>query len=432
MPLAGARNDIKEIMKYKITQNAKKQHVIEIRIPKEIVAEELEKTYREISKSASLPGFRQGKAPLDLIKKRYRKEAHEEAMRQLVHDSLDRAVAESEIRVLGSPEISDFEFGEGKDMSYKATVTVRPEIKIKSYMGLTLKKYAADVTEADIDSYINSMREMGARFKTKEGKAAKGDYLICDMDCSVDGNFVEKKENAWLYADDDSYISGKYLEGMAVNDEKEIEKDLPADYSKKELAGKKAKFRIKVKEVKEKALPELNDEFAASMGKFHNMAELREAIRETIKQRKKIEERRNLEDQALVLLDKSATLDVPQPVVDRHLERLVEEAKNRLKKDNYPESEIKAKESEIREKFKEDAVRQVRSYFILDEIANLEKVKVSGSEMEAAFGDIAASSGHSPEEVKKYYEENDMTDDLAVDIRQRKVFDLIINNASIS
>jgi len=418
-------------MKYKITQNDKKQKIIEIHIPKDIVAGELEKVYTETSKSAALPGFRAGKVPLDLIKKRYQKEAHEEVMRHLMYDSFDKAVAESGLRVLGSPEISDFEFAEDKGMSYKATVNTRPEIKIKSYNGLNLKKFDTDVKESDIDSYMDSMREMSARFKTKEGKAAKGDYIIADMDCFVEGNFVEKKENAWLYVDDDAYISAKLLEGMAVNDEKDIEKELPEGYSKKELAGKKAKFHIKVREVKEKTLPELNDEFAATMGNFRNAAELMESVRENIRHHNKLEERRNLEYQALVLLDKAAAFEVPQSVVNKHRERLVEEALKRLKKENYSEGDIKSKEGEIREKLKEEALRQVRSYFILDEIARLENIKVADEEMEAAFGEIAASSGHSIEEVKKYYDENDLTEDLAVDIRQRKVFDLIINNANI-
>lgn len=419
-------------MKYKLTQNEKKQQVIEIHIPKEIVTEELDRAYVKISKSAALPGFRAGKAPLDLIKKRYQKEAHEEVMRYLMYDSFDKAVAELGLRALGGPEISDFEFAEGKEMSYKAAVTVRPDIKIKSYNALLLKKFDTEVKESDIDSYMNSMREMGAKFKTKEDKAVSGNYLICDMDCSVDGNFVEKKENAWLYAGEDSYIPGKMLEGMAVNDEKDIEKDLPAGYSKKELAGKKAKFRIKVKEVKEKALPELNDEFAASMGKFQNIPELREAVRESIRQHKKAQARRDLEEQAMMLLDKSAAFDTPQSVVDKHLERLVKESKNRLKKENRSEDDIKSRESEIREKLKEDALKHVRSYFILDEIADLEKIKITAGEIEAAFIDLAASSGRSIEEIRKYYDENDLTDDLAVNIRQRKVFDLIINNAIIS
>lgn len=419
-------------MKYKITQNDKKQHIIEIHIPKEIVAEELERVYLEISKSASLPGFRPGKAPIDFIRKRYQKEAHEETMKNLMFDSFNKAVTESKISILGSPEISNLEFTEEKGMLYKATVNTKPEIKIKSYKGLNLKKFDTEVKESDADSYINSMREMSARFKTKIGEAAKGDYLIADMDCYVDGNFVEKKENAWLYADDDAYIPGKLLEGMGVNDEKDVEKELPDGYSKKELAGKKAKFHIKIKEIKEKILPELNDEFAATMGKFKNMAELRENMRENLKRHNKIEERRNLEYQALVLLDKAATFDVPQSVVDKHLERLIEEAKKKLQKENYSEDDIKAKEGAIREKLKEDALRQVRSYFILDEIAKLEGIKVTDGEMETAFGEIAGSSGHSAEEVKKYYEDNDLTEDLVVDIKQKKVFDLIINSAVIS
>ncbi|MDD5680505.1 MAG: trigger factor [Candidatus Omnitrophica bacterium] len=419
-------------MKYKVTQNDKKQKVIQIHIPKEIVAEELEKVYSEISKSASMPGFRAGKAPLDLIKKRYQKEAREEVTKNLMFDSFNKAVTESKINLLGSPEISDFEFTEEKGMSYNATVNTRPEIKIKSYKGLTLKKTDTEVKDSDVDSYINSMREMSARFKTKEGKAVKGDYLIADMDCYVEGNFVEKKEGAWLYVDDDAYIPGKVLEGTGVNDEKDVEKELPEGYSRKELAGKKAKFHIKIKEVKEKTLPELNDEFAATMGKFHNMAELKEAVRENLKHHNKIEERRSLEHQALVLLDKSSTFDVPQSIVDRHLERLLEEAKKRLQKENYSEDEIKAKEGAVKEKLKEDALTQVRSYFILDEIARLENIKVTDDEIEAAFGEIAGSSGHSAEDVRKHYEDNDLVDDLAVDIRQKKVFDLIINNASIS
>ncbi len=168
------------------------------------------------------------------------------------------------------------------------------------------------------------------------------------------------------------------------------------------------------------------------MGKFQNIPELREAVRESIRQHKKAEERRNLEEQALLLLDKSVTFDVPPSVVDRHLDRLVEEAKNRLKKENHPEDNIKSRESEIREKLKEDALRQVRSYFILDEIANLEKIKVTVGEIETAFIELAASSGRPAEEVKKHYEENDLTEDLAMDIRQRKVFDLIINSATIN
>ncbi len=418
-------------MKHKIIRDNKTEKIIEIHIPKDMVRAELEKAYLEISKAASLPGFRPGKVPLEVIKQRFKKETHEEVMKNLMSDSFNKAMKESGIRILGIPEISDLEFEEEKEMSYKAKVAVRPEVDIKSYKGLELKKFDIEVKESDVDAYINNLREMSAKFKTRDGKALNGDYIICDMDCFVDGKFIEKKENAWLYVSDDSYIPGKELESLSVNDEKDIEKDLPKEYSKKELAGKRAKFHIKVKEVKEKLLPELNDEFAFEAAKFNNMAELREAIRENIRQHKKAEERHNLEYQAMAILDKSAVFDVPQSVVDKHLDRLVEEAKARLKRENYTEDDIKSKEPEIRKRLEDEALRGVRSYFLLDEIAKRENIKVSEAELEAAFNDIAVSSGRSAEEVKKYYEENDLVNDLAADIRQGKVFDFIVANAKI-
>lgn len=419
-------------MKHKIIKNDKTEKVIEIHIPKEMVHEALEKIYSEVSKTASIPGFRAGRAPINLIKERFKKEAHEEVMRDLMIDSFNKAVKEADIKALGSPEISSLEFEEEKGMSYKAKITVRPEVNIKSYKRLELRKTGADVKESEVDSYLNNIRETGAKFETKEGKTVKGDYLICGMDCYVDGNFVEKKENAWLYVSDDSYIPGNMLEGLGVNDEKDIEKELPKEYSKKELAGKKAKFHIKVKELKKKTLPEMNDEFANSMGKFQNMSELKEAVRENMRHHKKIEERCGLERQAMAILEKSTAFDVPQSIVDRHLERLVEEAKERLKKEKHKDDDIKSKEPEIRKMLKEEAVLQVRYYFILDEIARQENIRISETELETAFDEIAESSGHSAEEVKKYYEEHNMADDLAVEIRQKKVFDFIIENANIT
>ncbi|MBU4488639.1 MAG: trigger factor [Candidatus Omnitrophica bacterium] len=419
-------------MKYKITKNEKTEKVIEVHIPKEMVGEALRKIYSDISKTASIPGFRAGKAPPEIIKQKFKKEAHEEVMRNLVADSFTKAVKESDIKALGSPEISDLEFEEDKGLSYKAKITVRPEVNIKLYKGLELKKTDTEVKESDVDAYVANIREMGAKFETKEGKAVKGDYLICDMDCYVEEKFVEKKENAWLYASDDSYIPGKELEGLGVNDEKGIEKDLPKEYSKSALAGKRAKFHIKVKELKTKTLPEVNDEFAKSMGKFQNMAEMKEAVRENLRQHKKVEERRSLEHQALAILDKSAAFDVSQSIVERHLDRLTEERKARLKREKHTDDDIKSKEPEIRKRLKDEAAKQVRYYFILDEIAKRENVRVSEDELEAAFGEIAQSSNHSAEEVKKYYNENDLVDDLAVEIRQKKVFDFIIANAVIS
>ncbi len=420
-------------MKYKIRQSGKTQKIVEFHISKEIVAGELNKIYQEISKAASLPGFRKGKAPLGIVRKKYKKEATDEAIKNLVTDSFKKAITESEMDMLGLPGISDLEFDEEKGMSYKATVNIRPEIRLKNYKGLTLKKSKREIKESDVDSEINSLREMSAKFLTKERSARNGDYIVCNMECTVDGHPVEKKENAWLYVGNPAFIPGKELEGLKVNDEKDVEKVLPKDYSKKELAGKNAKFHITVKEVKEKVLPELNDEFALTAGNFKSVAELREAVRENMKRKNQIEERRELENQALKMLDKAAIFDVPQFMVDRHLEALVNEAKERLKRQQQlSEDEIKSMEKNFQERLKDEAKREVRAFFILEEIAKSEKIMADDKEIEASLKAISSSSGRSIDEVRKYYDENNLIENLREDIKQRKVLDFIIKNARIS
>ena len=225
---------------------------------------------------------------------------------------------------------------------------------------------------------------------------------------------------------------GKSLEGLQVDDEKDVEKILPKDYSKKEAAGKKANFHIKVKEIKKKVLPELNDEFASSIGNFKNVGELKEAVREMLKKRNAHEEIKDLERQALRLLDKAAVFDAPQFMVDRHLEMLVNETKERLRRERVAEKEIASMEKDVRERLKAEAVRQVRAYFIMEEIARLENINAGDKEVEEAFGIMASSSNRPVEEVRKYYQEKNLVEDLREEIKQKKVLDFVIKNAKIT
>ncbi|MBL7071152.1 MAG: trigger factor [Candidatus Omnitrophica bacterium] len=418
-------------MKYKIKQSSKTQKAIEFHISKEVIAGELDRIYREISKTATLPGFRSGKVPADLIRKRYVKEAQEEAVRNLMHDSFKKAITESQIKMLGGTEIADLVFDEQKGMSYKAVVNIKPEIKLKSYKGLELKKNGKEVKESDIDAEVNKLREMSAKFVTKDKSAVKGDYIICDVDCTVENNPVEKKKNAWLFVGEGTFIPGEPLEGMKAGDEKDLEKALPKDYSKKEIAGKDASFHIKAKEVKEKILPELDEEFLSTMGKFKSTAEFREVIRGSLKGRNEVEERRGLESQALKILDKAASFDVPQFMVERHHQMLIESTKKRLKREQFSDDQIASMEKDFTERLKGEALREIRVYFILSEIARLEELEIEDKELEEAFNAISASSGRSIDDVKKHYQKNDTVEDLKEEIKQRKVLDFLIKNANI-
>jgi len=390
-------------VKYKIKQSGKTQKIVEFHISKELVSEELDRLYRDISKTASLPGFRTGKVPIGLIKKRYKKEATDEVVKSLLTGSFKKAVSESDIDMLGLPKITDLEFHEDKGMSYKATVDIRPQVKIKKHKGLNLKKLENEVKESDVDKEIDNLRNTKANFSTKEGSAEEGDYVICDVECVVEGKSLEKKENAWLYVGEPAFIPSKTLKGMKANDQRDVEKAFPKEYSKKEIAGKNAKFHITAKEIKKKVLPELNDEFARTAANLKTMAELREALRKNIKRRNEIERRRALESEALKLLGENTVFEAPQFMVEKQFEILMN-----------------------------DAAREVRAFFILEEIAKLENITVGDEEINAAFKEIASSSGHSIDEVRKYYNENNLLENLREDIKQKKALDFVIKNANLS
>ena len=419
-------------MKYKIRQSGKTQKAIEFHISRDVVAGELSRIYGEISKNAALPGFRSGKAPIELIRKRYKKEAEEEAVKNLMGDSFGKALEESKISMLGFPEISDLEFSEEKGMSYKAVLNLKPEVKLKNYKGLNLKRMKKEIGESDVEEQIRKIREANAKFVSKDKNVVPDDYVICDVDCLVEGHIAEKKENVWLYVGDDSFIPGKSLEGLKTGDCRDVQKDLPADYSKKEIAGKKANFHITVKEVKEKVLPEIDQDFLSTMGKFKSVDEFREVIRQSMVRRNDIEEKRDLEGQALKLLDKMATFDVPEFMVERHHRTLVDSARERLKAERVPGEQIKSMEKDFSDRLRPEALREVRAYFILNEIARLEGLEVGAKDLESAFKAAASTTGRPAEEVRKHYEKNDALEDLKQEIKQRKVLDFLIENANVS
>ena len=419
-------------MKYKIKQSGKTQKIVEFHISKELVSEELDRLYRDISKTASLPGFRTGKVPIGLIKKRYKKEATDEVVKSLLTGSFKKAVSESDIDMLGLPKITDLEFHEDKGMSYKATVDIRPQVKIKKHKGLNLKKLENEVKESDVDKEIDNLRSTKANFSTKEGSAEEGDYVICDVECVVEGKSLEKKENAWLYVGEPAFIPSKTLKGMKANDQRDVEKAFPKEYSKKEIAGKNAKFHITAKEIKKKVLPELNDEFARTAANLKTMAELREALRKNIKRRNEIERRRALESEALKLLGENTVFEAPKFMVEKQFEILMNDTREKLKRQQLPKEEIESMEKNFSEKLKIEAAREVRAFFILEEIAKLENITVGDEEINAAFKEIASSSGHSADEVEKYYNENNLLENLREDIKQKKALDFVIKNANLS
>ncbi len=409
--------------------------LFEIEVPATTISDVFEDVYKEIVKIANIPGFRVGKAPIDLVRKHYSKDAKEEVLKRLIPEAYRRALEEHKVSPIGMPEITEVVFEDDKPLLFKARVDTRPKFKIREYKLIGLERRKAEIKPDDVDKTIESLREMNAKYIAVEDRpAGMGDYVVSDLDCFVDGKPVHKKrENLWLFLEKESLIPGlsEGMAGMNKSEERDIEAVLPEKYPDKGLAGKKAVYHILCKEIKARQLPNIDDEFAKDVGK-NNLEDLKKEVFAELEARAKTNADVECENQLLNKLMDDNVFSVPSSFVKRQLEQMVENAKRKLQEKGFKKEELDKKDAEFREKFKKDAERQVRLLFILDEIARNEKIEVERKDVEDAFKAIAAQVGKSEEEIKAYYEKEDLVDNLEEKVREEKTIAFILKNAKIS
>ncbi|MFA5146125.1 MAG: trigger factor [Candidatus Omnitrophota bacterium] len=422
-------------MKIKAKNTEECATLFEIDVPKETIEKAFEEVYDEISKVAAIPGFRTGKAPRDLVKKHYVTNAKEEVLKRLIPEAYRKAVEEHKIRPVGLPEITDVNFEEGRTLSFKARVDTRPKFKIKNYKGIKVEKKKTVIKDEDVEKMLQSLREINAKYVAEDGRPVQlGDYVMSDMECFVDSKPAHKKrENVWLSVEKESFIPGlnEKMVGMKKDEERDIEVTLPEQYPDKAVAGKKAVYRIKVNGIKSRTLPALDDEFAKDIGK-NNLDEVRREIRSELENRAKLDSEVDVENQLLRKLTDDNVFAVPSAMVKRQLHHMVEDSKRRLMEKGFRKEDLDKKEGEFAGKFKEDAVRQVRLMFILDEIALAEHIETAEADVENAFKSIAAQTGQDVVKVREYYEKEDLVDNLAEKIKEEKTIKFLLEKAEIT
>lgn len=422
-------------MKSKVKQIDACSTLLEIEASRETIEKAFDEVYDEISKVANIPGFRVGKAPKDMVKLSYAKAAKEEVLKRLVPEGYKKAVIEHGLTPVGAPEISDLVFEEDKPLVFKAKVETRPKFKLKTYKGLNLEKKKAAVTEEDINNTLKSLREMNAKYIAADDRPIQmGDYVVSDLDCFVDGKAVHKKrENLWLTVEKDSYIPGlsEKLVGLKKGQEVDIDAKLPEKYPDAKLAGKEARYHVVAKEIKERKLPELDDAFAKDLGK-ESLEELKKAITEELEARAKSTAEISVENQLLDKIVADNVFGVPASFVARQLDHMVEDAKKRLQERGFGKDELDKKDKEFKDKFKDDAERQIRLLFILDEIAGTEKIEATDEDVAGAYKTIAAQSGKDEGFVRDYYEREGLVDNLKDKIREGKTVKFLLDNSKIT
>ena len=423
-------------MKISVKDGKVCEKILKIEVGSDLIQKEYDEYYKAIAPKAKVPGFRPGKAPRNVLALHYGGDARESVLKHLISESYRQAVQEKTLQPLGYPEINEVEFKEEK-LSYQAKIEVRPKIKLSRVTGLSAKKEKIEIKDEELNDTLQRIRESFAQFKAVEDRpAAMGDFVIADYVCTADGKEVEKRSDDWFeLKEDGEFLKGfaSQLVGSTPGSEKEVNVSFPEKLQRKELAGKAAVFAVKIKEVKTKVLPELNDDLAKEAGaEFKTLDELKARIRQQISESKEREVEAKYEKALLDELVKHNKLDLPEGLILRRAEKLVEDAMRQYHPQEHGEG--KEKEAELRETVKKEmqpeARRQVHVAFLLDEIAAKENIQVAPEEVAAKIEEVAAQVRQPVDAVKKYYAEHEeAVEGLHDQIRNEKAIEFIKKKA---
>jgi len=380
----------------------KSQVEIEISVPAAEFEKFIDAAAEDLSKDLKIDGFRPGKAPRNVVEQKVGAEkilAHgaERAIKKTYVD----AVTKNKLDTIGEPKITITKIAVGNDLEYKAVAAVMPEMKLSNYRKdvKTIKKAEAEkVTEGQIQKEIEAVQKSRAKLVTVARQAKKDDRVEIDFEVTVAGKLIEggAAKNHPLTIGENYFIPGfeDQLVGMKEKAEKEFELDFPKDYHQKELAGKSAKFKVKMSLVQEKELPKVNDEFVKGLGNFENMAAFKKNLSEGIELEQKNKNEEKWRAEAIGKIAAESQIDVPDVLIDQELEKMMAEFEQNiaamgLQLETYLEN-IKKSKSEIASAWKETAEKRVRAALVLKEIAKAEEIGVPSKEVEEEMNKVLA------------------------------------------
>jgi trigger factor len=386
---------------------------MKIVLPKEEVSKELDAGFRKIKNEARIKGFRRGKVPRHILEQTYGQQVRAEVAEKLVQATYFDAVEKEKLDVVAHPEIKTPVFEEDGSFSYEAEVDTRPQFELQDYKGIEIEKEEVVVTKEEIDSEIEKLRKEMAPLRSVEDRAAKeSDIVIVDFDGFHEGEQMKQVHGENVNVDVGTGRHGQEFEnkliGMKKGGESSVEVDFSADAPNPVLAGKKVEFRIKVNDIKERVLPEFDDEFAKDVGEeFESLELLRSHIREKIKAEKEQSLEGTISDRIMDKLIEANQFDVPARLVQYEINEYINQTEQTLKRGGLSLEAAGINKAEAEERYHETAVKRVRGDFILKKIAELEDIKVLDDDLDNGFARIAKQYNMTIPEVKGYFKSRD-------------------------
>ncbi len=405
-----------------IEKKEKNQVELTIEVGKEEFEKAMEQAYRKNVGRMSVPGFRKGKAPRKIIEKLYGEGVFfEDAVNMCYPEAYDKAVEESKIQPVDHPQIMVDDISP-EGFTFKATVTVKPEVKIEGYKGLTVEKGRVSVTEKDVKEELSRMVDRNARLVTVEREAKDGDTVVFDFEGFVDDKPFEggKAENYTLGIGSGMFIPGfeSQMVGKKVDEPFDVNVTFPEEYQAKELAGKPAVFKCLIHEVKETQKPELDDEFAKDVSEFDTLDELKADLKTKIREQKEKAAENEYDEKLIDAMLEHFEADIPEVMIEAQIDRIVEDFGYRLSMqgvtlDMYLKMNDMSMDA-FRKLFREQAEKQVKVRLALEEIAKLENMEVTEEEMEKEYARLAEQNKIDVERVKQLLPAQSLKDDLLI------------------
>ncbi len=408
----------------------------------EVSAEELEKAieaaYHKNKNQISVPGFRKGKVPRQMIERMYGKEIfYEDAANALIPDAYEKALDECEEDIVSSPSVDVVQIEAGKPFIFTAEVALKPEVKLGKYKGVAVDKAEITVTDEEVDAEINKERERNARNIEVTDRAVKdGDMTVIDFEGFVDEVAFEggKGENYPLTIGSGAFIPGfeEQLVGAQIGEEVEVNVTFPEEYHAEDLKGKAAVFKCTVKEIKEKELPELDDEFASEVSEFDTLAEYKADVKGKLEEGKAKEAKDAKEAAVIEAIVKDADMEIPEAMLATQQRQMVDEFAQRMQMQGLTMEQYfqftGASYEQMIEQVKPQAEKRIQSRLVLEAVAKAENIEVTDADLEDELKAMAEAYQMELEKVKELLPEKSVAQ-IKEDIAVRKAAEFVVENA---
>lgn len=415
-------------MSLQVEKLEKNMAKLTVTVDADVFEKACEKAYNNNKSKMSVPGFRKGKVPRQMIEKMYGAEVFfEEAADIVIRETYGKELDENkEIEVVSRPEIEVTQIAKGQEMIYTATVALKPSVELSEYKGVKIEKINVEVSDEDVNAEIEKERERNARTISVDSRAVQDkDTVVLDFDGSIDGVPFEggKGDNYPLVIGSGSFIPGfeEQLIGANLEEEKEVKVTFPVDYQAENLAGKEAVFKCVIHEIKEKELPELDDEFAAEVSEFDTLAEYKESVKKALTEAREKDAKNQKEQAAIEEVVKGAKMDIPDAMVDTEAEQMVNDYAMRLKMQGLSIEQYfmftGLDKDKFKEEMKEGALKRIQQTLVLEAVAKAEGIEATDEDVEEELKKMAEMYNMKLEDIKNSvsaYEKEQLQKDVAM------------------